>query len=176
MKSASSVFLSSAVAALALALTSTAVAQDVAKPSGSVSLAAELGYAQVADRNGAELGVGGRYAWSGLRLTGMVGGFIYANEDDRFEEQTFNNGNTVCRDLSNGQFADDANCAPDVSAYGKLEAGWAFDNGFEVGVGGRFSEDLTSAYGSVAYRFNGGGAIYAAGGDDYLTVGIGLRY
>jgi hypothetical protein len=176
MKSVASVFLSTAVYGLALTLAPAALAQDAAKPSGSVSLAAELGYAQVADRNGAELGVGGRYAWSGLRLTGMVGGFIYANEDDRFEEQAFNNGNTVCRDLSNGQFADDANCAPDVSAYGKLEAGWAFDNGFEVGVGGRFSEDLTSAYGTVAYRFDGGAAIYAAGGDDYFAAGIGLRY
>lgn len=143
---------------------------------GTLDVTGELGYARVGERDGVELGIGGRYGWNDLRLSGVIGGFVYANEDDRFRSETLGNGNTVCRDTSNGQFSDSSNCAADVSAYGKIEAAWAFDNGLEIGVGGRFTEDLNTPFGTLAYRFGqGGGAIYATGGDDYIGIGIGFR-
>lgn len=149
---------------------------DTARTASNVSLTAELGAAQLADLTGAELGVGGRYAWRNVRFSGIVGGFITANQDDRYRSETFSNGNSVCRDTSNGQFSDDSNCAPDVSAYGKLEASYLFDGGFEIGGGARFSQDNTAPYGTIGYRWSQGYAVYAAGGDDYVSLGLALRY
>lgn len=159
----------------------TAQAQSPAEPAkvgaraGGLAFTAEASIAQVADLTGAELGVGARYAVSGLRLTGLVGGFVHANQDDRYRSETFANGNTVCRDTASGRFADDANCAPQVAAYGKLEASWLFENGFEIGAGARFSEEATSPYGTLGYAWPNGLAAYAAGGEDYVGLGLAFR-
>jgi len=163
-----------------LLLPQAALAQSPAMPDKSanfhgVSLTGEIAVAQVADLTGAELGLGARYIAGGLRLTGMAGGFLHANQDDRYRSETFGNGNTVCRDTTNGQFADDANCAPDVAAYAKLEASWLFDGGLEIGAGARFSDGQTSPYGTLGYVWPGGASIYAAGGQDYAGLGLAFR-
>lgn len=169
-----------AIAAIVIA-SGQAVAQEPSKSGGGASpgegldLTAEIAGAQIADLTGVELGLGARYGVGGLRLTGMVGGFLHPNQDDRYRSETFANGNTVCRDTTNGQFADDANCAAEVAAYGKLEASWLFDGGLEVGAGARFSEDQTSPYGTLGYVWPNGVAAYAAGGEDYVGLGLALR-
>lgn len=40
-----------------------------------------------------------------------LGGIPEENQDPRYRKETFSNGRTVCRDLSNGQFANSEKCA-----------------------------------------------------------------
>lgn len=152
----------------------TGVERAPAAASG-LTFTAEAAVAQVADLTGADLGVGGRYAWRGLRISGLVGGFVHQSEDDRYRSETFANGRTVCRDTSNGRFADDANCAPDIAAYAKLEGSWLFDERFELGGGVRISEAVASPYATLGYRWPNGLAVYGAGGDDYAALGVAFR-
>ncbi|MFT6661347.1 MAG: hypothetical protein ACJA0K_001339 [Maricaulis maris] len=159
------------VAALAIAL----FASDSGAQTTGWSPTGEIGIAHAGEITGSEVGVGARYAVSDIRLTGIVGGFIYPNSDDRYRSETFNNGNTICRDTSNGQFADESRCAADVSAYGKLELSYAFTDRFEGGLGGRFGEDGSSPYGTLAYRWPSGWAVYGAAGSEYASAGISYR-
>lgn len=138
---------------------------------------AEANLARVTEVEGIELGLGYRFAAGGFRLTPIVGAFVTTGEDDgRYREETFNNGNTVCRDTANGQFSDKENCGANyhTAAYGKVEAAWHFTNGLELGAGARLSEDDTKPYAVIAYGTAWG--LRAAVGDDYYALGVAYGF
>jgi hypothetical protein len=160
-----SIFCSALLSSVSLAQTAP---QNVESRNGAIL---ELNAARVGDRTGAELGVGYAFRSSRFELVPSVGAFIFPNEDDRFTSQTFNNGQTVCRDLSNGQFSDDVNCGPDVGAFGKIELNFLATDRFSLGVGG-YVGDQSNAFGRLAYRFSDKVSIQGMGGGGYIAIGL----
>jgi hypothetical protein len=80
---------------------------------------------------------------------------IVPNKDSRYYTDTFDNGNSVCRDSETGRFADKSNCGPDVIFAASAEAGFAIatgvhpvylTGGYRVGAG-------ESAFGAIAIAF-----------------------
>ncbi len=140
------------------------------------SWAIELNAAKVDDLKGAELGLGYNWTAGGFRLTPVVGALIYKGDNDRYSNQTLSNGNTVCRDHSNGQFAKKENCDNTAAkAYGKVEAAYRFGKTFELGGGVRVS-DQTTPYGTVAAYFSDQLAVKGFAGKDYYGAGLALTF
>ena len=54
---------------------------------------------------------------------------IVPNKDSRYYTDTFDNGNSACRDSETGQFAEKSNCAADIIYAAAAEAGFAVMNG-----------------------------------------------
>jgi hypothetical protein len=160
------IFAASAAAAVLL-ISGTASAQSVMF---------ELNGAHAAKLNGGELGVGYNIAKGNFRLTPIVGAFIYKGDNDRYASQTVTGGNTICRDLRNGQFAKKENCNNTaVKAYGKLEAAYRFGGKVEIGGGVRVSSK-TTPYGSLGFNLSDQLALRAFGGDDYYGAGLIARF
>lgn len=158
---------------VAIAATLAALTACAALPAHAGTFTAEANAAHADDTEGAELGLGYRFAAGNFRLTPIVGAFITAGEDDgRYRQETFDNGQTVCRDTSNGQFADKENCSGDldVAAYGKVEASYRIGGKVEVGVGARFGEDDAVPYGTLAFGQVWG--VKLAAGQDYYALGL----
>lgn len=65
----------------------------------------ELTVAKAEDQWGAELGVGYGAAIGPVTIRPVAGAFLYRGDNSRYYEQTFSNGQSRCRDRSNGQFA-----------------------------------------------------------------------
>ncbi|HYG27572.1 MAG TPA: hypothetical protein VD906_11755 [Caulobacteraceae bacterium] len=154
-----------------------ALATWSAASAAQAGIHAEANAASVTEVGGVELGVGYRFAAGKVRVTPIVGLFVTTGEDDgRYREETFSNGNTVCRDTSNGQFADDVNCAAnyDTAAYGKLEAAWRFTDSFELGAGARLTEDEAKPYAVLGFGSTWG--VKAAVGDDYYALGVAFGF
>lgn len=146
-----------------------------AQTAGPGSFYGELNYGETGERSGAEIGIGYRFGVQNFRLTPVVGAFVYPSEDDRYRQETFSGGQTVCRDTTNGQFADGELCGPDVRAYGKLEGTYRFANRFEAGLGVRVSDE-TTAYGTAALLFGRGLAVKVNAGQDYVAGGLALAF
>ena len=128
------------------------------------------------DLSGAELGLGYRLALGNFRLIPIVGALIHHDDNSRYREETFSNGQTVCRNTSNGQFAKNSNC-DDVAAkaYGKLEAVYRFGNVAALGGGVRVS-DKTSPYGTASFFIGERLALKGFGGKDYFGGGLTLAF
>ena len=100
---------------------------------------------------------------------------FFENEDDNFENQNLGNGQTRCRNLSNGQFADDYNCAPDVSWRGTATAALNLGDNVSVGGGYLFGEQ-EAAFGSLSYNFNDNFSLLGRAGDEYASLAVVLRF
>lgn len=132
----------------------------------------EAGGAELYDVTGAELGAGYRFAAGPLRITPMVGGFIYQGDNDRYY---FDSGVDRCRDRTNGQFARTALCDNTaVSAYGKVEATARVRN-IEFGVGYRVDEEDSIPYGTISFDVSQGMAFKANAGKEYVGVSLVFR-
>lgn len=132
----------------------------------------ELNGAEAYETTGVELGGGYRFASGNFSVTPVVGALIYQGENSRYRSETFKNGNTVCRDISNGQFADDTNCNNTAAeAYGRLEAGYRFKS-VGIGVGGRFSDSGSGAYGTISALVSERLALKVNAGADYVALGM----
>jgi hypothetical protein len=152
------------------------IAPAPTSPIARSSFTAEATLAQVGDVTGAELGLGYRFALGGLRITPIVGAFIYQGENDRYRLEEFSNGNEACRDLTNGRFADKENCDNSaVQAYGKVEAVYRVADRVEIGAGYRFSEE-GAPYGTVAVALSPGILLKLNGGADYVGGGVSFGF
>jgi hypothetical protein len=147
-------------------------AQDSQAPiSRTNGFVADLNVAKIAERTGTEFAIGYAFRSSRLELIPSIGAFLSPNEDDQFENQTFRNGQTVCRDLSNGQFSNEENCGPEVAAFGKIEVNFLATEKFSLGIGGYISDEAT-AFGRIAYKFTDKVSLQASGGENYASLGI----
>jgi hypothetical protein len=116
-----------------------------------------IGFVHTDDDEGMSMSLG----IGGVLLRHLVG-FVFPvelgivpNKDSRYYTDTFDNGNSVCRDSETGRFADKSNCGPDFIYAASAEAGFAIatgthpvylTGGYRVGAG-------ESAFGAVAIAF-----------------------
>lgn len=151
----------------------TVAAMFAASPAAAGSVAIEANGARVDETWGAELGIGYGLEISGFTLRPMAGVLLYHGDNNRYVEDTFNNGQTRCRDLSNGQFADDALCSNVAAkAYGKLEATYTVSDSFEFGGGGRFDGGKIRPYGMASVPISRSFRLQGNVGDDFYAIGL----
>lgn len=132
----------------------------------------EAGGAQLYDVTGAEFGVGYRFAAGPIRITPMIGGFVYQGESDRYY---FDSSVDRCRDSTNGQFARTILCDNTaVSAYGRVE-GTARIRNVEFGVGYRADDEDGIAYGTVSFDVSPRMAVKANAGEEYVGLALVFR-
>lgn len=137
------------------------------------SVALEANGARAHEVWGGEIGVGYNLTKGPFTLRPMVGAFVYQGDNDRYSRQTFNNGNTVCRDSTNGQFAASERCDNTAAkAYGKVEATVTITAVAEIGGGARFSSDKVRPYGTAAFSLLPKLKLKANGGPEYYAVGL----
>lgn len=157
-----------AVSALACALANQAHAQ-------SSQITFEANVAEAFEVTGAEVGVGWRLSAGNFHLTPGIGAFVYQADNDRYVRETFSNGQSRCRDRTNGQFARDGLCEDaDAYAYGRVEATANFGN-VEVGAGYRIAEDESVFYGTASVRVSERWHLKANAGSDYVGLGLAFR-
>ncbi|MFO6430245.1 hypothetical protein ACLBKT_09165 [Erythrobacter sp. W302b] len=122
---------------------------------------------------GAEAGLGYEITAGGFSLRPVGGVFVYQGNDDRYVSDTFNNGQTRCRDTTNGQFADDRLCDDTaLKAYGKLEASYTFAGSIELGGGGRYDGGEVRPYGLVSFPIAPRFRIHGNVGEEFIAVGL----
>lgn len=137
----------------------------------------EANGARAQQRWGGELGLGYSLRLGGFRLTPLGGVFIHRGDNDRYYRDTFSNGQSRCRDSTNGQFADDGDCVNLAAKwYGKLEATYAIPAGPEIGAGARFSGDRTRPYGTIAFPIGPSARIKGNVGDRYYALGVNFGF
>lgn len=160
---------------LSIAALAACISLVTSSAASAQSWAAEMNGVHADDRSGAELGVGVNLVAHGFRLTPIAGAFLYRADDSRFREERLSNGNTVCRDHSNGHFAKKSEC-DDIAtkAYGKLEVGYRIKS-VELFGGVRVSDD-TAPYGGVAAYVSEKLALKAFGGKDYYGGGLSFVF
>lgn len=135
---------------------------------------AEIGYAEVGELEGTELGLGYRLSHEIFHLTGVAGVLRYQGDDDRY---SFDSGTTRCRDRSNGQFARTELCEDsEYAAFGRIEATVGTGTGIEGGIGYRFDDADEHLYGTASFGFGENTAIKVNYGEDYVNGGVVLRF
>lgn len=135
-------------------------------------LSLEAGVAELQDVQGAELGIGYRFAAGPLRIAPTVGAFVYQGDNDRYY---FDDGVDRCRDSTNGQFArtDLCNNAA-TSAYGRIEATLRYRS-VEFGAGYRLDEEDGLPYGTLSFDATRNIAVKVNGGQDYVGLSLVFR-
>jgi hypothetical protein len=122
---------------------------------------------------GGELGIGYNLSLGGFSLRPIGGVFIYKGDNDRYYEDDLSNGQTRCRDTSNGQFADDEKCNDAaVKPYGKIEATYTLLGSLEFGGGARFSSEKVRAYGTTSVPLAPLVRLKGNIGDRYYAIGL----
>lgn len=156
-----------AAAAATLTLAQPALAQ----------IGVEANGARADDRWGGELGVGYSFGAAGFSLTPIVGVLLHEGDNDRYYQDDLGNGQTRCRDSTNGQFAEDEKCDNlAAKVYGKIEATYAIPLGPELGGGVRFSKGSTTPYGTAAVSLAPLIKLKGSIGDDYYALGLRARF
>lgn len=164
------------VFATAVALTA------LAAPASAGDLAVEAMGARAHGRWGGEFGAGYAFEMSIFKLRPMLGAFLYKGDNDRYYRDDLGNGQSRCRDSTNGQFAKDSNCDNTaVKPYAKLEATISIPAFAEVGAGARFSSDKVEPYGTVAFSISPnpvGPAVKIKGnaGEGYYALGLAAGF
>lgn len=126
---------------------------------------------------GGELGVGYNFSVAGFTIRPIGGVLIHEGDNDRYYKDTMQNGQTRCRDSSNGQFAKDSECNNMAfKAYGKVEATYTFPRSIEVGGGARFSGEKVRAYGTLSMPIAPKLRLKANGGDRYYALGLRANF
>lgn len=112
--------------------------------------------------------------------------FRGSEADGRYRNETFSNGTTVCRDRTNGQFAEKEKCEDGID----LDYAFSTDANFIVadldpvqiycGAGLRLA-DKTKVYGSIGVdmkQFDNGLKLFGKGhiSDDFYQAHIGVRF
>lgn len=140
-----------------------------------------LGYADGAN-DGVEAALGYQFdikkTRTSLALHPLQGVFFEGEEPEGFRKETQSNGNKVCRDTSNGQYAEKEKCEPDIEGEytpsAEILQGLFFAN-VSIGVGYRGGDDA-GVYGLL--RFGPPEGLYAAAraGSEYWGVSIGFNF
>lgn len=162
------------ICALAALIVNSAVTKAEA---ADASLAAEANAAY--DKVwGGELGASYRIGFAGFHITPTIGAFIYKGDNDRYYRDTFSNGQSRCRDSTNGQFAKDSLCNNTaVDAYGRIEASYSLKV-IEVGAGARYStlSETVQPYGTIGVPMGPLFGLKANAGDGYYALGVTFNY
>lgn len=126
---------------------------------------------------GAELGVGYGFSIGPVSIKPIAGAFIYKGDNSRYVTDTFSNGQTRCRDTTNGQFASSRLCNNTAALfYGKVEATISIPAVAEVGVGARYLDEEIRPYGIVAVPIAPKIKFVGLGGEDYFSAGLRIGF
>lgn len=137
----------------------------------------EANGARAQDRWGGELGLGYTLDAGGFSIRPIGGVFVHAGDDDRYERDTFRNGQSRCRDTETGQFASDSKCTNlDVKWYAKLEATYTIPLGPEIGGGARFSSEKLRPYGTIGFGLGPNLRLKGNVGANYYAAGIKAQF
>lgn len=138
-----------------------------------------VGYADGA-HNGGEVALGYRYeAASGTAIAlHPLQGVIYSTgAPEGYREETFSNGQTVCRDLSNGQFAKKSNCEDGLGFEYTPSAELTQRLGTKISIGAGYrGGDKASVYGVLqVYAFK---VVHIGirGGPEYTGAFVGAHF
>ncbi|ANK14178.1 hypothetical protein A9D12_07195 [Erythrobacter neustonensis] len=122
---------------------------------------------------GAELGLGYQVTAGGFSLRPIGGVLVYQGDNERYFTDTFNNGQTRCRDRTNGQFADDRLCDDTaLKPYGKLEASYTVAGSLELGGGGRYDGGAVRPYGLVSFPIAPRFRVHGNVGEEFFALGL----
>ena len=136
-------------------------------------VAVEANVARADSEWGAELGAGYSFKFKGLAIRPMGGVLVYQGDNDRYYQDDIGGGQTRCRDRSNGQFADDANCDDTAfKPYAKVEGTFTLLGSAEAGLGARYSGDEVQPYATASFPVAPRIRIKANAGRDYYALGL----
>ena len=122
---------------------------------------------------GAELGLGYELGAGGFTIRPIGGVLVYQGDNDRYFEDTFDNGQTRCRDSANGEFAEDRLCDNTaLKPYGKLEASYTIADGIEFGGGGRYDGGKIRPYGLASFPIAPKVRLHGNVGDEFFALGL----
>ena len=139
----------------------------------SAQIAVEGNGARAQQRWGGELGIGYDVEVGPFTLRPIVGALIHSDDNDRYIEDDLDNGQTRCRDTSNGQFANDDLCDNTaLKPYGKVEATVTVPLVAEFGAGARISSDRMRIYGTAAINLLPKIKLKGNVGDRYVALGL----
>lgn len=156
-----------------IAATSLALCIGVVPFAQAANPFAEISAARVKDTVGAEVGFGAKLKAGDFALKPQLVAFVYDGETPGFETQTQRNGSTICRNTSNGQYAEDSNCVSmKVSAALKLELTYAMGAWGELGVGARVDKETRTPYVAYTKAVSPSMALKLSGGRDYVGLGL----
>lgn len=148
----------------------------VAAPTASVQakgFGAELLGARAQSEWGGELGIGYGVQVGPFAIRPIAGAFVHKGDNDRYERDTFSNGQSRCRDYQTGQFASDSKCTNiGVDWYAKAELAYVATSDLELGGGARFSSEKVRPYGTAAIRLNQTVKLKGNAGPHYFALGI----
>lgn len=105
-------------------------------------------------------------------------GVIYSTDPpDGYREETFSNGNTVCRNLSNGRFADKENCegGAGFEYTPSVELTQRITYPVSIGVGYRAGKE-SGAYGTLKIMTSERVYLAIRGGSEYRGLAIGAHF
>lgn len=162
----------------------------------ATAIAAEAMLAIRDEATTSELGAGLRLKASRMSLDGYVGAAITLDGDagggtavsSTYRREVLPDGRTICRDMTNGQFAQANRCTGfsgdenvDIDPYARLQLSFKAveitDNAsLSIGAGVRFSSDDIDPYGLVAVTIKDKMSIRAMAGESYQGVGINLGF
>jgi hypothetical protein len=138
---------------------------------------AAVNYATRDDVKGAEVEFGYQKTFTSWRLNIIpLSGIFYRKDDSRYREETFSNGQTVCRDTTNGQFADDDKCNQTGFDYGFIGgAEFLVTDRFHLGAGIRIGKE-TDIFAMAGYRVWERVSVQVKAGADYRSIGLFMNF
>jgi hypothetical protein len=165
------------VSALLVAVTLIQQPSAAAETPRPFGVATSLGYGYPAQHGfGVTGGLWARWqelmAFASIDLT-----FVPGPPNERYQMETFDNGQTVCRDHSNGQFAKDSECGSvEILTAGMVEVLLLPLPNLFLGLGIRTSP-APGPYGAFGYAGDSGNPSFlfvrGAVGDDFAQVHVG---
>jgi hypothetical protein len=138
-------------------------------------IVAGLGYAQRDSIQGLEIELGYRKSYNSwavniMPLTGILS--FGSNTDSTYREETFDNGTTVCRDHSNGQFANKEKCNNiDFDYAAILSADYSLTEMFALGAGVRVGNNV-DAFGTLRAKLSDIIAVQVNGSPKYFSANV----
>ena len=104
---------------------------------------------------------------------GIIDMNMYSEEAEGYREEKLSNGNTVCRDESNGQFAEDEKCNPIALDVGStIDINYMFgelDTPHLIGIGARAFGD--KEYGNSVIPYVTGNISFTRGFSGFIRLG-----
>lgn len=166
-----------AAVAAATALTAPAFAQAGQPQSTPRNFYGSLGYS-FSGAEGFELALGVQASWNDFIYVRASPLNFVLTDVDGFYRDSFSNGQSRCRDESNGQFATDESCSGldyrvDADLYVRLAPQVLIGGGAMYTVSSEYTPDregVTDTFVAVMFEFNPGVGVELRGGSDNAAI------
>jgi hypothetical protein len=135
-----------------------------------------LNYATTPTRSGAEVELGFQKSFDSININLVpLSGIFYNDKNSRYQNETFKNGKTICRDKSNGQFSNKENCDGNFEYAALTSIDYSINEKFNIGVGARINEDREStAFATARYKLTSTISVNLKYGNNYQSIGVAI--